>query len=201
MISDEEYEMRFSVIKALKGFKLKKNTETEIIIDSVYSFFIQLDEEGDSLYVSINKTINGEMVNAHRINCFLSVEDNNFTFEIIKEKFNEVDKESLTELEIGLLDSILRMMESRMNTEYKDKLRELSGLYVGDEDTKFVWLNIMEGFSNTWREGDLGFNSLQEFLCSMSDGDVRKDQKNWKLIEYKCHTDNSFEFNNNMKLK
>ena len=64
-----------------------------------------------------------------------------------------------------------------MNTEYKDKLRELSGLYVGDEDTKFVWLNIMEGFSNTWREGDLGFNSLQEFLCSMSDGDVRKDQE------------------------
>ena len=78
-----------------------------ILIDSVYSFFIQLDEEGDSLYVSINKTIDNEMVNVHRINCFLSVEDNNFTFEIMKEEFNEIDKESLTELEIGLLDSIL----------------------------------------------------------------------------------------------
>ena len=29
MVSEEEYEMRFSVIKALKGFKLKKNSETE----------------------------------------------------------------------------------------------------------------------------------------------------------------------------
>ena len=94
MVSEEEYEMRFSVIKALKGFKLKKNSETEILIDSVYSFFIQLDEEGDSLYVSINKTIDHDMVNVHRINCFLSVEDNNFTFEIMKEEFNEIDKDN-----------------------------------------------------------------------------------------------------------
>ena len=64
---------------------------------------------------------------------------------------------------------------------------------------KYVWLNIKTGkFSNTWS---------QEEHDKYRAGDTeaipigKEHSKTWKLIKFKCLTDESFMFTNLMKLK
>ncbi len=63
---------------------------------------------------------------------------------------------------------------------------------------KRVWLNIITGkFSNSWPLGgdlDMKFTNWEEEIKEASN-------QGWKLIEYTCVNDPSFELYNQMRLR
>lgn len=63
---------------------------------------------------------------------------------------------------------------------------------------KRVWLNIVNGeFSNSWdKDGlyDIKYTNWEEEIKEAS-------KQGWKLIEYTCVNDPSFELYNQMKLR
>ncbi len=59
---------------------------------------------------------------------------------------------------------------------------------------KYVWLNINTGeFSNSWDE-----ETQQKYLKQEEIDNSRSE--GWKLIKYKCLSDEEFEFYNIMKV-
>lgn len=196
--------LTFKTYQVLLGLELSTDLCVERKIDKDHSLYIQVSDEGDAVYVSINKIINDEIENIHRVNSSLSVEDNCFIFYITKDLFTFKTTDSDINLdaeEIQKLDAIVKAVHQHTKSTFKKSLLKLSKLSVEDRKPRFVWLNTMEGFSNTFEKGEHGFNDLNEFLLDLSDDSPLKDSNNWKLIEYKCHTDHNFVFNKNMKLK
>ena len=60
---------------------------------------------------------------------------------------------------------------------------------------RYVWLNTATGeFSNSWDE-ELMRRGLTEDNIKVA------TERGWKLIEYTCLNDKSFEFYNQMKLR
>ena len=60
---------------------------------------------------------------------------------------------------------------------------------------KFVWLDLETGcFSNTWDESEHTPEELAQVIKDM------KDQPFCKLIEYTCHTDETSQFMNRMRI-
>jgi len=96
-------DIRFQGYRVLSDLKLEKNMEKELSINSSYSVYVQVAEEGDAIYFSINKMFNGEPENIHRISSSLSVEDSHFVYDVSKSLFafrgEGIDLE-LSELEI-----------------------------------------------------------------------------------------------------
>ena len=64
-----------------------------------------------------------------------------------------------------------------------------------------VWLNIESGeFSDSWEVDENG-NSIEFKTLTLEKLKEPAVDRKWKLIEYICHTDESFEFCNLMKLR
>lgn len=64
---------------------------------------------------------------------------------------------------------------------------------------KYVWFDTMDGFSNSWDVMFLnGPLSLESYMESIAQN---PEKKSFKLIEYRCLTDDTFEFMNQMKLR
>lgn len=62
--------------------------------------------------------------------------------------------------------------------------------------TKFVWLNINDGtFSNSWELDD---HITRKYMDELLQNTTRND--GIKLIEFNCVNDDTFEFNNLMKI-
>ena len=60
---------------------------------------------------------------------------------------------------------------------------------------KYCWINTIKGeFSNSWNDKNPSEYYTDEELKEASNS-------GWKLIEYSCLNDDSFEFTNQMKLK
>lgn len=194
-------ELQLKTSSSLSKVEFIKESEIELEINSLYSLFVQIDSDGDTIYLSINRTKDDEIKNVHRISGSLSIEDSFFNFEITKERYNEVARTDLSELEVSELDCILDSVLYKLKKEFKINLLKLSNLSLEDSESRFVWLDLMDGFSDTWKKGEAGFKNVDEFLCSFSREDYDEYFKGMKLIEYKCHTDHAFEFNKNMKLK
>lgn len=109
---------------------------------------------------------------------------------------NYINLESLEKEDFDIFSDVIKKLDYFKN-EFKKILYNLSDLSVfRDCEKKYVWLDIMDGFSNSWE----GQEETEEMLVDL-DKDEISNAKNWKLIEYICHTDKEFEFNNNMKLK
>ena len=190
-------------MKSIKSFKdnmnnlvLSKGMEKTVDIDGIYSIFIQVDDDGDVVYMNVNKKDkDDEILNWYQIVIFISVVDGNLKY--------EVKMDDLIGDHVPYFDNVFHLiynLEKIINKSIRSKLIKLCDIELKDKEPKYVWLNTMEGFSNTWREGEGGFTNIQDFLESNVNDEMR-DLKNWKLIEYLCHTDKNFEFNKNMKLK
>lgn len=67
--------------------------------------------------------------------------------------------------------------------------------HLKSQTNNFVWLDISNNeFSDTWdMEEMIRINTTLEDLYTEAD-----QNSTWKLIEYKCHTDNNFKFCNSM---
>lgn len=76
-------------------------------------------------------------------------------------------------------------------------LKFLQSMVEEEERFKYVWLNIMDGFTMSW---DIG-HPFQIDEKEMLEICARKPDPNFKLMKYRCMTDEGFEFTNSMKLK
>lgn len=68
---------------------------------------------------------------------------------------------------------------------------------------QYVWLNINDGtFSNSWNEGHYPKDKFPTVWEYMNDPETKYDaeKKGWKLIEYSCINDPSFNFYNKMRV-
>lgn len=66
------------------------------------------------------------------------------------------------------------------------------------EKKKYVWLNLNTGeFSNSWGDEDMlkGVSDLDSLIEDF------QHAPGWKLIEYTCLSDETFEFNGLMKIR
>lgn len=86
------------------------------------------------------------------------------------------------------LDGCPKILESN-DPELKDIIPPLS------PTVKQVWLNMNTGeFSNSWVKGE------DEFIQNVINERLDKQPNGWKLIEYICPNDDSFEFFNLMQI-
>lgn len=66
---------------------------------------------------------------------------------------------------------------------------------------KFVWLNMNNGeFSNSWNEKDYAQNSIVWETINKELEELKIAPNGWKLIEYTCKNDETFDFYNKMKI-
>jgi hypothetical protein len=68
---------------------------------------------------------------------------------------------------------------------------------------KQVWLNLVTGeFSNSWKEEEMRKLVGDKIHDEVMQEQVQSaNQDNWKLIEYECLNDPSFEFYGMMKIR
>ena len=188
----------YTAIDTPKELELNKGMQETFTLRDDFSLFVQVCEDGDAIYVSVNKEMDGETVNLARVNRFLSIEEGSFVVSDFCEVTEEVE---IHPTELEKLSGIVYYVKNSLMTKAIKQLLTLSGLTLRNPNKKYVWLNVLEGFSDTFKEGDFGFNSLDEFLMEMSLDDPRKEKNTWKLIEYTCHNDHDFELNKHMRLR
>ncbi|MDW1965795.1 MULTISPECIES: type III secretion system chaperone family protein [Vibrio] len=192
--------MSFTCQGAISGFKVSPNLEVTIDINPKYHLFIQVPEEQDTVYVSINHTELDE--NIHRLNCTLYIEDGMFNFEVHGHKYSsDLSADNLTDEDVQNLDDIYEFIERIFFQKIKKQILHASKLSCESTQTRFVFLNTLTGFTTSWKLGEAGFNNVNEYLLELSEIDPRRNVSEWKLIEYKCHTDHEFEFTKHMKLR
>jgi len=70
-----------------------------------------------------------------------------------------------------------------------------------DPPLRYVWLNIATGeFSDSWLESDWGTVTRDSLITDAKKDTPPDAQPVWKLIEYRCLTDDNFQFDRNMRL-
>lgn len=181
------------------GEILTKGFEKEFKIRDGFFIYVQVCDDGDSIYVSINKEdpkAEDQILTLSRVNGYLSIENNHFKYEVTEEDLATLNGDDSENYE-----GILYYVKNIFIPSVKSDLRKISGLSVKNQESKFVWLNIQDGFSETWKEGDLGFENLDDFLLSLDDSNPSKNKDTWKLIEYKCHNEHDFQFTRHMRLR
>lgn len=194
-------EIMFETSRNLFDFKVKVGATTKFEVKSKYQVYVFV-ADNQSIYMEIHaKNKDDEYAVVFDIVRKISIEDELFVITKEDSDYVEIDYSFFADEDIVELKTIHSTLTRKMK-DYLVELRELSGLTVkGVKESKYVWLNIQDGFSNTWKEGDLGFKTLDDFLFSLAEDNELKDKGSWKLIEYVCHTDKDFEFNQHMKLR
>lgn len=194
-------EIMFETSRNLSDFKVKVGAKTKFEVKSKYQVYVFIDDK-QSIYMEVKaKNKDDEYAVVFNIVRKISIENEFFVIKKEDSDYVEIDCSFFSDEEIVELKTIHSTLIKKMK-DYLVDLRELSGLTVkGLKEYKYVWLNIQDGFSNTWKEGDLGFKSLDDFLFSLAEDDELKDKGSWKLIEYVCHTDKDFEFTQHIKIR
>ncbi len=129
---------------ALSDFKVLPNLEKTVVISEKYHLFIQIPEEQDVVYVSINHDVLDE--NIHRLNYSLDLEDgllggfqvsgNKYTGEVTADHLGEEDKRDLDAIYEyiekkffpGIKTKILDAVKLSLQKKRFDALHELSKL-------------------------------------------------------------------------
>ncbi len=117
------------------------------------------------------------------------------------------DKNDLVELENGSrLHVVSSSDDGLVNLSLMPDGNIIARIPMGDltlvKPSKFVWLMINEGkFSDSWEVDDTELTDPKRLIADIGQYPHLFSDSKPKLIEFRCHNDESFEFIHHMKLR